>query len=66
VRAGIVGNGGFSFEVSTFSGDISNCFNAPVTKSGPVGQSLSGTRGDGSGHVRLKTMSGDIQLCDRS
>jgi len=66
VRAGIVGNGGFTFEVSTFSGDISNCFGAPVTKSGPVGQSLSGTRGDGSGHVRLKTMSGDVQLCDRS
>jgi DUF4097 and DUF4098 domain-containing protein YvlB len=66
VRAAIVGEGGFAYEVSTFSGDISDCFKAPVTKSGPVGQSLSGTRGDGSGHVRLKTMSGDIQLCDHT
>jgi DUF4097 and DUF4098 domain-containing protein YvlB len=24
-----------------------------------------GTRGDGAGHLRLKTMSGDVQLCDR-
>ena len=66
VHAAIVGEGGFAYEVSTFSGDISNCFKAPVNKSGPVGQSLSGTRGDGSGHIRLKTMSGDVQLCDRS
>jgi len=29
------------------------------------GHTLQGTRGDGAGHVRLKTMSGDVQLCDR-
>jgi DUF4097 and DUF4098 domain-containing protein YvlB len=65
VRAGAA-DGGFAFEVSTFSGDISNCFGAAVTKSGPAGQSLSGTRGEGAGRIRLKTMSGDVQLCDRS
>jgi len=58
--------GGFEYEVSSFSGDISDCFNATPehTKYGP-GTHLNGTRGDGAGHVRLKTMSGDVQLCDR-
>ena len=58
---------GFSYEVSSFSGDISNCFGAKSQREseyGP-GSKLSGTRGDGAGHVRLKTMSGDISLCDR-
>jgi len=30
------------------------------------GSVLQGTRGEGAGHVRLKTMSGDVQLCDRT
>jgi hypothetical protein len=64
VRAGA--EGGYAFEVSSFSGDISDCFkaNPEHTKYGP-GSRLEGTRGDGAGHVRLKTMSGDVQLCDR-
>jgi DUF4097 and DUF4098 domain-containing protein YvlB len=64
VRTGI--DGGFAYEVSSFSGDISDCFNASPehTKYGP-GSRLVGTRGDGAGHIRLKTMSGDVQLCDR-
>ena len=57
--------GGYSYEVSTFSGDISNCFGAKNDKDGVVGHSLSGARGDAAGHMRLKTMSGDIELCDR-
>jgi len=58
---------GFSYEVSSFSGDISDCFNTSaerVSKYGP-GTRLDGKRGQGAGHVRLKTMSGDVQLCDR-
>ena len=64
VRTGA--DGGFAYEVSSFSGDISDCFNASPehTKYGP-GSRLAGTRGDGAGHIRLKTMSGDVQLCDR-
>ena len=58
--------GGYSYDLSSFSGDIDNCFGAKREKSGGVGHSLSGTLGDGAGHVRLKTMSGDIELCDRS
>jgi hypothetical protein len=64
VRAGA--DGGYAYEVSSFSGEISDCFKASperASKYGP-GSLLSGTRGDGAGHVRLKTMSGDVQLCD--
>ena len=48
----------------TFSGDISDCFDAnPSTAASPCpGSTLQGTRGEGAGHVRLKTMSGDVQL----
>ncbi|HEX4388765.1 MAG TPA: DUF4097 family beta strand repeat-containing protein [Steroidobacteraceae bacterium] len=59
-------DGGYAYEVSTFSGDISDCFDVRPNKPGPVGESLSGARGEGAGHVRLKTMSGDVQLCDRT
>ena len=52
--------------MSSFSGDISDCFGAKSEKSGFVGHSISGTRGEGAGHMRLKTMSGDVELCDRS
>ena len=58
--------GGYAYEVSTFSGDISNCFDATPSEHGHMpGHKLQGTRGDGAGHMRLKTMSGDVQLCDR-
>ena len=64
VRAGA--DGGFGYEVSSFSGNISDCFNVSPehTKYGP-GSRLEGTRGDGAGRVRVKTMSGNVELCDR-
>jgi DUF4097 and DUF4098 domain-containing protein YvlB len=58
---------GYEYEVLTFSGDARNCFNVEAERTsryGP-GHRLSGTRGNGAGHVRLKTMSGDVDLCDR-
>lgn len=58
---------GFQYEVSSLSGDIGDCFNVEperTSKYGP-GHTLNGTRGTGSAHVRIKTMSGDIELCDR-
>jgi len=61
-------DGGYDYEVNSFSGDIGDCFDAKserTSKYGP-GSRLQGTRGEGAGHVRLKTMSGDIQLCDRT
>ena len=65
VRAG--SEDGFEFEAASVTGDISDCFNVEAeraSKYGP-GSKLNGSRGGGSGHVRLKTMSGEIELCDR-
>jgi len=56
---------GYAYEVSTFSGDITNCFNETPTHGHGSGHSLEGKRGEGAGNVRLKSMSGDVQLCDR-
>jgi len=60
-------DGGYRYEISSFSGDIDNCFDVAAERSskyGP-GSRLMGTRGDGKGEVRLKTLSGDINICDR-
>jgi DUF4097 and DUF4098 domain-containing protein YvlB len=57
---------GFEYQAASLSGDISNCFNAEAERTGKhgPGRKLSGTRGAGSGHVSLKSMSGDLELCD--
>jgi DUF4097 and DUF4098 domain-containing protein YvlB len=58
---------GFDFEMTSFSGDIENCFNLEAEKTnryGP-GQRLSGKRGEGGAKIRMQTMSGEIDLCDR-
>jgi DUF4097 and DUF4098 domain-containing protein YvlB len=68
VRA--VPEGSLDYQVSTFSGDIRNCMGVDserVSKYGP-GHRLNGTRGNGGAdeaRVRLKTMSGDVELCDK-
>lgn len=56
---------GYSYEVRTFSGDIDDCFGQEPEKSeyGP-GSRLNGTRGGGEGHIRIKSLSGDVSLCD--
>jgi hypothetical protein len=61
-------DGGYEYEVSSFSGDITDCFNVPSERTSKYapGSRLQGSLGKGAGHMRLKTMSGDIQLCDRS
>ena len=60
-------DGGYAYEVSSFNGEITDCFNASPARASEYspGSRLEGTRGEGAGHVRLKTMSGDVQLCDR-
>ncbi|HEV7138396.1 MAG TPA: DUF4097 family beta strand repeat-containing protein [Steroidobacteraceae bacterium] len=56
---------GYSYEARTFSGDIGDCFGQQPDKSGyGPGSRLSGTRGSGHGHVRIKSLSGGISLCD--
>jgi DUF4097 and DUF4098 domain-containing protein YvlB len=58
---------GYEFEAASFSGDIGNCFGkqAEATSRHGPGSRLNGTVGDGKGRLRVKTMSGDIDLCDR-
>jgi hypothetical protein len=60
-------DGGFSYELASFSGEISNCFGATAQRTSQYspGQSLRGTRGDGSGRVHMKSMSGELMLCDK-
>ncbi|MGH8132719.1 MAG: DUF4097 family beta strand repeat-containing protein [Steroidobacteraceae bacterium] len=59
---------GFQYEAATMSGDISDCFNVAPERSskyGP-GHTLNGSRGAGGAHVRLKTLSGELTLCDHT
>jgi DUF4097 and DUF4098 domain-containing protein YvlB len=59
--------GGFEYEASSFSGAIGNCFGkqAESTSQHGPGSRLNGTAGEGKGRIRVKTMSGDVELCDR-
>jgi hypothetical protein len=63
--------GPLDYEANTFSGEIRNCMGLEaerVSKYAP-GRRLAGTRGSPGGgevRVRLKAMSGDIELCDKS
>jgi len=55
------------FEIETFSGDIESCFGGKAratSKYGP-GSELRMTQGDGSARVRMKSLSGSIEVCDR-
>jgi DUF4097 and DUF4098 domain-containing protein YvlB len=59
--------GGYAYELTSFSGDINNCFGTKAERTSPhgPGSSLRGTRGDGSGRVHMRSMSGDLTLCDQ-
>lgn len=64
-----VGNSaGLALEIESFSGDISGCLAdgkvEQVSKYGP-GTRLNTRTGDGGARVRAKTLSGDIDICDR-
>ncbi len=67
VRLHAPAESGYDYEVSTFSGDIRDCFNVKPEKTSEYapGERLNGTLGKGDGHVRIKTMSGSIDLCDK-
>jgi len=57
---------GYQYEASSFSGSIRDCFNAEPERTGHYGpgSSLNGTLGEGGAQVRLKTLSGSIELCN--
>jgi DUF4097 and DUF4098 domain-containing protein YvlB len=59
--------GGFQYEATSFSGTIGNCFgrHAENTSRHGPGSRLNGTTGEGRGRVRVKSMSGDVAICDR-
>lgn len=56
---------GYEYRVNSFSGHIENCFGATVMHNtyGP-GSRMRGRFGDGSGRVRIGSLSGDISLCN--
>jgi len=60
-------DGGFSYELTSFSGDITNCFGGKAERTSQYtpGQSLRGTLGQGSGRVHMRSMSGELTLCDK-
>jgi DUF4097 and DUF4098 domain-containing protein YvlB len=66
VRIDAPSDAGFATEISTFSGDINNCFGtkAEEPEHGP-GARLNIVRGAGGAKLRVKTLSGDVALCDR-
>jgi DUF4097 and DUF4098 domain-containing protein YvlB len=67
VKLAATGPGGYAVAAESFSGSVRACFAARVEKdsNGPPNSRLEATRGDGSGRVQVKTMSGDVQVCDR-
>jgi DUF4097 and DUF4098 domain-containing protein YvlB len=57
---------GMSIDASTFSGEISTCFGEkgkPTSEYSP-GEKLSTRRGEGGATVRVKSLSGDVSICD--
>jgi DUF4097 and DUF4098 domain-containing protein YvlB len=55
------------FDVESHSGDIDNCFGPKSERKSKYapGTELRFTEGDGSGRVRIDTLSGDIDFCKR-
>ncbi len=57
---------GMTIDAATFSGEISTCFGAkgkPTSEYSP-GEKLSTRRGEGGAAVRVKSLSGDVSICD--
>jgi DUF4097 and DUF4098 domain-containing protein YvlB len=55
------------FDIETFNGDIENCFGPKPSRSreyGP-GNELRFTQGKDDAHVRVKTLNGEVAICQR-
>jgi len=65
VRLDLVGAVNAEFDVSTFNGEIRNCFGpkAVSTSEYAPGKELRFREGQGTAQVRIKTMNGDINVC---
>jgi DUF4097 and DUF4098 domain-containing protein YvlB len=67
VRLDLVAPVGAEFEVTSFNGEIRNCFGPkPVrTSEYAPGTELRFKEGQGTARVRIKTLNGDIGICDK-
>lgn len=67
VRLDFEGPVGADFDVSSFNGDIRNCFGPkPVrTSEYAPGSELRFREGQGGARVRIKTLNGDISVCNK-
>jgi DUF4097 and DUF4098 domain-containing protein YvlB len=67
VRLDLVAPVGAEFEVTSFNGDIRSCFGPkPVrTSEYAPGTELRFREGEGTARVRIKTLNGDIGICDK-
>ena len=67
VRLDLLGPVGAEFEVSSFNGEIRNCFGPkPVrTSQYAPGTELRFREGQGTARVRIKTLNGDISICGK-
>ena len=66
VRLDLVGGVDAEFDVSSFSGDIRNCFGpkpACAQTNTLRARNCASREGKGSARVRIKTLSGDVSLC---
>ncbi len=58
---------GMTLDLQSFSGEITTCFGRngePANKYAP-GERLNMKTGEGSANLRIKTLSGDVSVCDR-
>lgn len=67
IRLDLEGPVGAEFDVSSFNGDIRNCFGPkPVrTSQYAPGSELRFREGPGGARVRVKTLNGDISICNK-
>ena len=67
IRADTPSPVGFMADIQTFSGDIGGCLDVAVERTSKYapGQRLRVRHGEGQATLRLKSMSGDIDICDR-
>ncbi len=67
IGLGARNDAGFTADVGSFSGDITTCYGARAEREneyGP-GSKLRSTVGAGSARLRIKTLSGDVSICDK-
>jgi DUF4097 and DUF4098 domain-containing protein YvlB len=67
VRLDLAGPVGAEFDISSFNGDIRNCFGPKAVRTSEYapGSELRFREGQGTARVRIKTLNGDISVCNK-